>query len=66
MQYIYLIKNSDYETKKVVASNMGEALQKYRKHLEQNINIDYSYEAIYEKVTTCDLVGEYQESDMIM
>ena len=65
MQYIYQIKNSDYETKKVVASNMGEALQKYRKHLDEHIGVDYSSQ-VYEKVTSCELVGEYEDSDMIM
>lgn len=66
MQYIYLIKNSDYETKKVVAPNMGEALYKYKRHLDEHISLDYSSEEVYVKVTTCELVGDYQESDMIM
>jgi hypothetical protein len=65
MQYIYQIKNSDYETKKVVAPDMGAALYKYKKHLDEHISVDYSSQEIYEKVTSCELVGEY-ENDMIM
>lgn len=66
MQYIYQIKNSDYETKKVVASDMGAALYKYKKYLDEHISLDYSSQKIYEKVTSCELVGDYQDSDMIM
>lgn len=66
MQYIYQIKNSDYETKKVVAPDMGAALYKYKKHLDEHISVDYSSQEIYEKVTSYELVGDYQDSDMIM
>jgi hypothetical protein len=66
MEYIYQIKNSDYETKKVVAPDMGAALYKYKKHLDEHISVDYSSQEIYEKVTSCELVGVYQENDMIM
>lgn len=66
MQYIYQIKNSDYETKKVVAPDMGAALYKYKKHLDEHIyEVNYSPQETYEKVTSCELVGEY-ENDMIM
>lgn len=62
---IYEIKNNDYETKRVVAENMEEALTKYRKHLQVHINADYSYMAIFNQITSCHYIGEYEEDDVI-
>ena len=66
MKYIFLIENADYETKKVVAEDMGDALGKYKKHLHDHLNPDYSYMAIFTSITSCKRIGEYKEDDMIM
>lgn len=66
MKYIYLIKNSDFETKKVVAENMEDALAKYRQYLRDHISVDYSSMEVFVHITSCEFVGEYHEDDMIM
>lgn len=63
---LYEIKNDDYGTKRVAAENMGEALSKYRDYLDNHIRIDYSSQEVYNKVTSCELIGEYQEDDIIV
>ena len=63
---LYEIKNSDYETKKVVAENMEEALVKYRKRLQELINPDYSYMVIFNQITSCNYLCEYQEDNVIV
>jgi hypothetical protein len=63
---LYEIKNGDYETKKVAAENMEEALVKYRKHLQEHINPDYSYMAIFDQITSCNYISEYQEDNIIV
>lgn len=63
---LYEIKNDDYETKKVVAENMEEALVKYRKHLQERINPDYSYMTIFDRITSCNYISEYQEDNVIV
>jgi hypothetical protein len=62
---LYEIKNNDYETKRVAADNMEEALTKYRKHLQEHINPDYSYMTIFEQITSCRCIGEYEEDNVI-
>lgn len=64
--YEIRIKNGEYETKKVAAENMEEALVKYRKYLQEHINADYSYMAIFNQIASCQLIGEYQEVDVII
>lgn len=66
MKYIYLIKNSDFEPKKVVAENMEDALSKYRQYLRDHISVDYSYMEVFAHITSCEFIGEYYEDDMIM
>ena len=66
MKYIYSIENSDYESKKVVAENMMDALCKYKAYLHDHINSDYSYMEIFTNITSCTYIGEYKEDDMIM
>ena len=63
---LYEIKNNDYETKKVAAENMDEALVKYRKYLFDHINSDYSYMAIFNQITSCIYLSEYQGDDVIV
>lgn len=66
MKYIYLIENTDYESKKVVAEDMGDALGKYKWHLHDHLNPDYSYMAIFTNIISCTRIGEYKEDDIIM
>lgn len=66
MKHIYLIENTDYESKKVVAEDMGDALDKYKRHLHDHISHDYSYMEIFTNITSCNYIGEYNEDDMIM
>lgn len=63
---LYEIKNEDYETKRVAANDMREALAKYEKYLESHFNGDYSYIETFRKVTTCVCLGEYIQSDVIV
>lgn len=63
---LYEIKNNDYETKRVVADNMEEALTKYRKHLQEHINPDYSYMAIFNQITSCNYLGEIEDDGVIV
>ena len=63
---LYEIKNGDYETKKVAAENMEEALAKYRKYLQEHINYDYSYMAIFNQITSCNYLSEYEEDGVIV
>ena len=44
---------------------MEEALTKYRKHLQEHINPDYSYMTIFEQITSCRCIGEYEEDNVI-
>ena len=60
---LYVIKNSDYETKKVVWSDMEDALRKYKEHLRNSINADYSFMRVFESVTSCEYEREYNEED---
>jgi hypothetical protein len=62
---IYEIKNSQYETKQALGEDMGEALYRYHKYLQEHINIDYSPEEVYRSVTSCTYVGEYVETEYI-
>jgi hypothetical protein len=63
---IYEIKNNDYDTKKVVAEDMEDALAKYRKYLYYHISVDYSYMEVFKHITSCEFVREYNEDDMIV
>lgn len=63
---IYKIKNSQYETKHALGENMGEALYRYHKYLQEHINADYSPEEVYRSVTSCTYVGEYVETEDII
>ena len=63
MKKIYQIKNSNYETKKVVADNMFEALQKYEQHLTHTISIDFPIPI--DTITDCVCLGDYEEEDLI-
>lgn len=63
MKKIYQIKNSNYDTKKVVAENMFEALEKYKKHLENTISWDYPLPI--DTITDCVCLGDYEEEDLI-
>lgn len=60
---LYLIKNSEYENKRVVAENMSQALLKYKNYLEKTISCDYSYELIFSKITECKFLDIYEEED---
>lgn len=62
---LYEIKNEDYETKRVAADDMGEAMDKYRRYLHDHINIDYSDYEIFKKIKSCTCLGEYQNDDII-
>ena len=44
---------------------MGEALDKYRKYLRDHINIDYSDYEVYQNITSCTYVSEYEDPDII-
>ena len=63
---LYRIKNRNYEEKQVAAEDMGEALDKYRQYLRDHINIDYSYYEVYQNITSCTYVSEYQEENVIV
>lgn len=63
---LYRIKNNNYEEKQVAAEDMGEALDKYRKYLREHINIDYSDYAVYQGITSCTYVSEYEEDGVIV
>lgn len=63
---LYEIKNEDYDTKRVAATDMREALTKYENYLRNHINADYSYTDIFRKVTTCVCLGEYMQDDVIV
>lgn len=63
---LYEIKNENYETKRVAATDMMSALAKYENYLRNSINVDYSYTDIFKKVTTCVCLGEYIQDDVIM
>ena len=64
---IYDIKNVDVNySKKVIASNMEEALIKYKKYLEKRISADYSYEKIFDDIKSCTFEGFYKEDEYIM
>ena len=62
---LYQIKNSHYTEKQVVAEDMGEALDKYRKYLNEHINIDYSDYEVYKCITSCTYIGEYEDPVII-
>lgn len=62
---IYSVQNSDYEEKKVVAENMLEALRKYDSYLHTALSYDYSPMKILESVTAVQLIGNYEEEDLI-
>lgn len=62
---LYLIKNSSYEDRKVIADNMEEALYKYRKYLDTAISFDYSVDNIFGDITECIYMGKYQDEDII-
>jgi hypothetical protein len=63
---LYEIKNEDYETKRVAATDMREALAKYETYLSDTFNADYSYIETFRKVTTCTHIGEYVQDDVIV
>ena len=63
---LYRIKNSHYDEKQVAAEDMGEALDKYRKYLREHINIDYSDYEVYQGITSCTYVSEYEEDGVIV
>ena len=64
--YVYLVKNSDYEDKKVVACNMLEALRKYEDYLTTSLSYDYSPRKLMSTITSCECLGEYVYEDVIM
>ncbi len=63
MKKIYQIKNSNYETKKVVAENMLEALAKYEKYLSNAISPDFPIPL--DTITDCVCLGDYEDEDLI-
>ena len=63
---LYEIKNEDYETKRVAANDMREALTKYANYLSNHFNADYSYIETLRTVTSCVCVGEYKQDDVIV
>lgn len=62
---LYVVRNTRCDDKKVAAANMEDALHKYRNWLEQAVDYDYSVEDIFESVSECKCVGDYQEEDII-
>ena len=62
---LYRIKNNNYEEKQIAAEDMGEALDKYRKYLRDHIGIDYSDYDVYQNITSCTYVSEYEDPDII-
>ena len=62
----YEIKNDQYETKIVVAEDMGEALSKYKKYLETTISVDFPYIPVFKAITSCKMIGTYAEDDYIL
>jgi hypothetical protein len=61
--YIYEIKNSEYETKKVVACDILQALVKYRNYLSEHISGDFSDTAVFHCITSCTYIGKYTEEE---
>ncbi len=60
---LYEIKNNDYETKRVVADNMYEALVKYEKHLSNAVSADFPIPI--DTITDCVCLGDYEDEDLI-
>ena len=56
---IFYIKNSDYDSKRILANNMDSAMCKYKKFVEGSLSADYSVEAIMNSVTSCVCEGEF-------
>ena len=62
---IYLIKNEDYEDKKVIAEDMYDALYKYKEYLRDHISYDYSVIECFGQITSCEYLGDFNEEDYI-
>ena len=63
---LYLIKNIQYNDRKVAAANMEQALSKYRKYLSDTISVDYSSKEVFKNVTECKYLGEYHADEDII
>ena len=62
---IYLIKNIDYEDKKVVAKDMKEALQKYENYIYKSTGYDFSPMQTIGTITSCEYIGPFEEEGLI-
>lgn len=62
---LFEIKNEDYETQRVAADDMREALSKYYDYLRLHVNADYSFYEVFTKIKSCVCLGEYVEDDVI-
>ncbi len=63
---LYLIKCEDYDDKMVVAEDMEEALNKYREYIRKNLPFNCSVTYIFKKITSCEYIRDYEETDIII